>query len=653
MSAPNWKQKARYRFDNFMSSGGKSIFITVVAGFLVVYAAIGILRGLIEGSGASAERGEGFFRQIYLTFLQMTDPGNMAQDVDSSPWLKIPAILAGLAGIVLLSLLIGFITTALVKKLEDLRKGHSTVIEDGHSLILGWNEQRVVEILRELILANESEDNPAVVILADFPKEEMDDFLALTLPETLNTRVVTRSGSTSLQANLKVVSVATARSAIVLASATEEASRDAKNRSDAKVIKTILALAASRGADNPLNIVAEIYDKRHHEIVQRNCPHEISVADANDILAKIIVQTSRSVGLSVAYGEILSFDGCEMYFHGADWGGIAFGSLQFHFPDGVPLGLRTATGDLEINPPIDRRLDKGDEVLILAEDDSTIDFVKSPVAAGRELPLRSARLEKHIENELIIGWNRKGHIILEQYADYVLEGSSVHVILHHPTAEERAEIEALNEKLEPLEVTLIDKDPLRLETLIESEPSKRDNIIVLSGGGPDHEETDAEEADARTILILLLLRQIFDEYPDNTVNTRLITEVMDSTNQNIISRAGVKDFIISNRLVSMMIAQMSEEPDIKRVYDDLFEEDGSEIYLKPLSLYLEEIPAEMTFADCMLLAQKRGEVCLGVKVKADEENRERNFGVKLIPEKNTPYSFAPDDCLVVVAEDET
>jgi hypothetical protein len=103
----------------------------------------------------------------------------------------------------------------------------------------------------------------------------------------------------------------------------------------------------------------------------------------------------------------------------------------------------------------------------------------------------------------------------------------------------------------------------------------------------------------------------------------------------------------------MLIAQMSEEARIKEVYDNLFKEDGSEIYLKPLSLYFENIPEEMTFADCMAIAQKREEICLGVKIKANETDKDKNFGVKLIPEKSTTYSFCPEDCLVVLSEDET
>ncbi len=89
------------------------------------------------------------------------------------------------------------------------------------------------------------------------------------------------------------------------------------------------------------------------------------------------------------------------------------------------------------------------------------------------------------------------------------------------------------------------------------------------------------------------------------------------------------------------------------MYDDLFEEDGSEIYLKPASLFFAELPITVSYADMMLAAQARGEICMGVKLKADEAILEQNFGVKLIPEKTTVYQLSAEDSLVVLAEDDT
>ena len=642
-----WRKNLAYKFDNFMAKGGKSMFIILTALFLVSFSFLALFRAGLEAFGLDSERGNGFFRQIYLTFLQMTDPGNMAQDIESSAILKVATILSGMTGLILLSMLIGFITTALVQKMEELRKGRSTVIEEEHSLILGWNRQRVVEIIRELVIANESEENPAVVILSCEEKENMDDFLKLALPDTQNTRIITRSGSTSNPANLRMVGAEYCRSAIVLACATEEENDRKKASSDAQTIKTILALSSTRPAENEFNIVAELYNLDHHEIIQDSSPHRITALDSNDILSKLMVQTSRSVGLSVAYSEILSFDGCEMYFHNANWNRITFQESLYRFPDGVPMGIRSKDGTLTINPPNDCILEDGDDILILADDDSTIQFQPTAVAKPHDLPLKPGRLAQSLENELIIGYNKKIPGIIKQYADYVLAGSAIDILLPDPPAEIISEVSSLQARYPHLKINLLQTDPLDIEALRATQPATRNNILILSG------DQNPEKSDAQTILILLLLRKIVSEHQGKQVATRLITEVMDSANQNLISDVGVRDFIISNRFVSMLLAQISEEADIKLVYDDLFAEDGSEIYLKPVSLYFEETPIEVSFADCIAIARKREETCLGIKIKSLESDSTKNYGVQLIPEKNEKFTFTNEDCLVVIAEDET
>lgn len=646
------QQILRYRFDTFMARGGGSIFLSLLIVFLGSLGSIALLRLLLikvldtEG----AQQFSSFFTHIYVAFLQLTDPGNMNLDIPSSPSYKLPAILAGSVGVIIFSMLIAVITTALDQKLAQLRKGHSKVIEEDHTLILGWSE-RVVEILRELVLANESEDNPCVVILSERDKEDMDDDLAVLLPNSLNTRVVTRSGNTSSLANLEIVSVSTAKSVVVLADCSDAATAEVKTASDTRVLKTVLGVVASKDPEQELNIVAELFDPLSRQLAHDISPDEVTTVHGLDILAKILVQTSRSIGLSVVYGEVMSFDGCELYFHNDTWGdGKAFGQLQYHFPDGVPLGIRRADGELLLNPPASTLMGAEDDILILADDDSTIEYRSQPVAQARNLFLPERRLEQRVEYELVLGWSPKAPIILREYAEYVLPGSVINVMISDPTEEIRNQLRELNEELEGIQLALIDQNPMNAESLLEVQPFMYDNIIILSqsGGFESPETTDSE-----TIILLLLLRSIRDKSPQREPPTKLISEVMDSANQELVARAGVHDFIISNKLVSMLLAQVSEEADIKRVYDDLFEEDGSEIYLKPATLYFDQFPAEVTFADLMGLAQNRGEVCLGVKIQALENDPEQNYGVNLIPEKNTHYSFRGEDCLVVLSEDET
>ncbi len=650
MPKTSLKQVLRYRFDSFMARGGSSIFMSLVLVFLSSLVVIAALRALTlrldpEGAGNI----DGFFGHLFVIFLQLTDPGNMNLDILSSPWYKISAILAGLIGVIILSMLIAFITTALDQKLSQLKKGHSKVVEQDHTLILGWSD-RVLEILRELVLANESEADPCVVILSEQDKEMMDDYLAVHLPDPGNTRVVTRSGSVSSLVNLEIVSITASKSVIVLAYCSDAASAEDKAASDARVIKTILGVMASKAPEQELNVVAEIFDQLNRDIASSISPGEVTTVHGLDVLAKILVQTSRSIGLSVVYNEIMSFDGCEMYFHHDEWGGAPFGHLQYHFPDGVPMGIRRPGGELMINPPAATPMAPEDDLLILAEDDSTIELRRQPVAQARDLFLPQKRLEQRVEHELILGWSPKAPIILREYADYVLAGSAINVMIREPSEEVRHELRMLQQELPDLDISLVDQDPMKAENLIEAQPFMYDNIIILSQSG---EHASSENIDSETIILLLLLRDIAKKATRRAASTKLISEVMDSENQELVARAGVNDFIISNKLVSMLLAQISEEPDIKRVYDDLFSEEGSEIYLKPAALYFDSFPVEATFADLMGIAQNREEVCLGVKLKERERDSEQNFGVKLIPEKNTPYVIGEEDCLIVLAEDET
>ncbi len=659
MSSYTLGQMLRYRFDTFMARGGRSSFICLVVVYISILLTLSSIRGLMlltiprdvrdEERTEYVERGGGYFRHVYITFLQMTDPGNMNQDILSRPYFKITSVLAGLSGVVMLASLVALVTTGLHGKLANLKKGHSRVVEQGHTLILGWSE-RVLEILRELILANESEDDACVVILADVDKEHMDDFLDVRLRDTKTTRVVTRSGSVSSLVNLHIASVATSKSVIVLASAGVSASDEEKAESDTLAIKTILGVLACRPPGQKMHIVAELFFPWNRAIVYDLAPGEIATVNANQVLAKILVQTSRCVGLSVVYDEVLSFDGAEMYFYHADWGPTTFGDLAYHFPDGVPVGLRHTDGQLKLNPPADSQVAGDDDVLMLATDDSTIEYREEPVAVPCELSLVDRRRVRATERTLIIGWSPKLEIMLDHYADYVLPGSHVDVMLKSPNDAMREEISRLDEHLPNISVQLLQGNPLQKTGLLAIEPHTYDVIVILSQG---ELAGHPERTDSETIVILLQLRKILAEEPDRSLRTILVTEVLVSENQSLVAQTGVHDFIISNRIVSRLLAQMSEDRDIKRVYDILFEKKGAEVYLKPASLYLDDFPANVTFADLMRLTQKRHEVCLGVKLKVFEGQLERNYGVKLIPNKNTRYVLEPEDELVVLAEDET
>jgi Trk K+ transport system NAD-binding subunit len=639
----SFNERMAYRFDNYMAKGPSSIFFALLITFIIGFVILGVARFV---STFFIPNDNPFNTSLWYLFLQLTDPGNMAQDNTAAWYVKIFAIIAGMFGIIFFSAVIAFITTQLDLKLEELKKGRSKVLEKNHVLILGWNSQ-IVEIIRELIIANESEKDASVVIMSDEPKEEMDDFLNEQITDRQSTRIITRTGHTGSLHALSRVTSNEAKSVIILPTCGYGATDGERAQSDAHTLKTTLAVIAACEDEEVPEMVVQVYNESNKQIIVSLAEDKITVVDPEDMVAKIAVQTSRSTGLSAVYSGLIGFDGCEFYFTDADWNGIKFKDVHFHYPDGVALGVRNSDGTLNLNPYGDYELKNDDEIIILAEDDSTIKFKPKPLYKAQELQFVKKKIGKKEEKILIMGWNNKGKTILEQYEDYIIEGSEINVLPLEADEEMDKIVEEFKNKSKNI-VNILQTNPYEIEQLKELEPHKYNSIVILTSVNMEQ-----EIADANTINLLLLLREVINQLNEGKGRKpQIITEVLNSENLELISATGANDAIISTKMVSKVIAQVAEEPDVLSVYEEVFEEDGSEIYLKPIVLYISEVPETLTFADLIYLAQCRGEVCLGYRSKELMNNVSENFGIVLNPPKDKKINSSDIERIIVLSEDE-
>ena len=109
-------------------------------------------------------------------------------------------------------------------------------------------------------------------------------------------------------AELAVASPNNARSIIVLAPEDDD-------DPDSVVIKTTLAVTNNPARkDGEYHIVGELQHESNLEAARLVGKDEAHWVLANDLISRIMVQTSRQSGLSVVYGELLDFDGAEIYF---------------------------------------------------------------------------------------------------------------------------------------------------------------------------------------------------------------------------------------------------------------------------------------------------------------------------------------------------
>jgi K+/H+ antiporter YhaU regulatory subunit KhtT len=589
------------------------------------------------------------FDQFWQVFIQLCDSGAISEDSSGNVLNKITGVLTIFLGLIFFSSLVAFITSQFEARLSELRKGKSNVVEKDHTLILGFGD-RVLEIIRELIIANESQKKPAVVVLAEREKDEMDDFFREKITDLKNTRIITRSGTTSSIHMLKRVGVNTARSVVILNDAAVDSSQEDKSLADARVLKTILALVSCTGEENVPPVVAEIHLDNMRKLAKNILPDKISIIDEHSILAKLMVQTSRVSGLAQVYDTLVGFEGCEFYFYRPvqGLGGIKYGDLVFHFMESSVLGIRRSDGTMLLNPSPDTLCEGEDEVILIAEDDSAIRFLDRKIDVATPQCKAPYPHPKSVENQLIVGWSHKTPTIIAEYGEYVAKGSKIDVVVPEISEEMKKEFSSVQKSHGSIKMRLLVGDIHIPTTIARLKPEQYDNVIILTGDGGNSELRDSE-----TIANLLQFRHYFKTSVKREVKTQIITEVADSENIEVIQEAGVKDFLISNQFVSKIYAQVSEEPDVLAIYDDLFSEEGSEVYIKPVSRFLAKIPSEITFGELCAAAVNRNESCFGVRLKNEEMDIEKHFGIYVNPPKDKVFTLSGDDWLIVLAEDDS
>ncbi|MEA2170985.1 MAG: hypothetical protein QOF76_4285 [Solirubrobacteraceae bacterium] len=626
MAAPSLRQRARYRFDTSMARGPSALigYLGLATGVLVlVFALLVLLASLGPTKNA--------VHAAYNALLHVIDSGTIANDSTNKPVFVALQLVLTFGGIVIFSAFIGVLATAVDARLVELRKGRSVVLETAHTLILGWSDT-IFTVLSELAIANENETNPSIVILAEKDKVEMEDAIRDKVSDLRGTRVVCRTGSAIDLRDLAIVSPDEARAVIVLSPDEPEP--------DASVIKTILAL--TRGPDRRTeryHIVAEIEDAANLEAARLVAGDEAVLVDKSETIARIIVQTARQSGAAAVYTELLDFDGDELYFR-LNTGFATYADALLGYEDCAVIGYM-ADGRVRLNPPADTALPADCDLVAIAEDDSRLDAAQSLQAVVDERAIAVAEPAPPApQRTLIIGVNARTATVIAELDDYVEPGSSVVVAADRdlPIGQLLADIGPLvNLTAEVRQTSTTAR--AALEAL---EVSTFSNVIVMAYA----EDLDAQRADARTLVTLLHLRDIAER---DGVRVPIVSEMLDDRNRQLAQVTKVDDVIVSDQVISLLVSQISENPHLAAVFSELFDAEGSEVYLRDAEAYAEP-GAEVNFASLVVAASRRGETAIGYRVGAHSESAAHNFGVTVNPVKSRTWTVSAGDRVIVLAE---
>lgn len=630
MKKNSLKQKLRYKFDNTMSKGTPAliIWLGVLSLFVVLLSGMILYSFKITGEG---EEPMSFIEGAWRSLMRTMDAGTVGGD---SGWTyRIIGLIVTIGGIFIFSALIGVLSNGINDKLEQLRKGRSFVIEKEHTLILGWSS-KVFTIISELVISNENLKNPRIVILADKDKVEMEDEIRDKLGDLKNTKVICRKGSPNDLSDLAISNPQTSKSIIILA--------PEEGNADPQTIKTILAITNNPDRrEKPYHIVAEIKDEKNLEVAKMVGKDEVELVLTDDVIARIMVQTSRQSGLSIVYTELMDFDGAEIYFNEEkELVGKTFSDTLFAYEDSTVIGLQFADGSVKINPAMDYKLVQGDKIIAITEDDDTLVVSKNNAPSINEKAIVNIDSSKIIsEKVLLLGWNKRAITIIREMDNYVGPGSSMKVVSSFDHADEVVEAAG---NLKNIKLEFVFADTTARKVIDNLDVTSYDSVQLLCY----KEELEMQDADAQTLISLLHLRRVMEE---TGKDIKVVSEMLDLRNRDLAEVTKADDFIVSDKLISLLMSQVSENKYLMRVFDDLFDADGSEIYLNPISDYI-KTSEQVDFYTLMESARRKGQTAIGYRIATFSHDNSKAFGIVVNPAKSKTVRFSENDKLIVLAE---
>ena len=626
----------KYKFDSFMSKG----VISLIAGLFilsVLFVVIISIIGAFVGIATTDQQFSDFGKLMWDTVLHSLDGGVLASLETNSTAYIVLMLIATLGGMVLISILIGVLNSGIAKQLDELRKGRSLVIENEHTVILGWSPQ-IFYIVNELITANEGKKGSCISILAEKDKVEMEDEINMKVVDFKNTKVVCRTGNPIDLTDLEIINPHTAKSIIIL-------SPEGMEDPDSLMIKMILAITNNpQRRPESYHIVAEIRDPKNIEVARLVGKNEVSFILMEDVLSKIIAQTCRQSGLSVVFNELLDFKRNKINFlEEQSLIGKQFSKALFSYNRGTPIGICYSNGLIQLNPPSHKLIERGDKIIVVAEDGSKINPVNNPELNIDATSIRQTEgRTRNPEKTLILGWNRQAYTIITELDNYVVKDSIVTVVSDTQNIEH--EIALTGKELKHLKMHHIIGDTSNRRVLDSLDCETYDHIIILS-----HSITNnIQESDARTIFTLLHLRDIAEKsgHPFS-----IVSQMLDIRNRELVKVTRADDFVVSDKLNSLMLSQVSEEKALALVFEDLFRSEGSEVYLKPASDYV-ELRKPINFFTVVESARRKNEIAIGCRLLSKYDEDALDQGVIVNPDKTKNFTFFEEDKIIVLAEND-
>ncbi len=607
----------RYKFDNLMSKGAVAMVGILFLLTTIVIVVIAII-SLVLDSGTIGEH-------VWTSIMHVIDPGTITGAATDDQSFLILMSIVTLCGIFVTSILIGLITTGFEEKLSSLKKGNARVVEKGHTLILGFNDNAFT-IISELIEANSNQKDGCIVILTEEDVETVEENLSKQIEDFRNTRIVCRTGSVSDVHMLKQCAIDTCRSVII------------NIQDDFIVTKTILAInnlfSSYEDCEMTAHVVTTVCDTANFEAISIAGGSYVEPILIDDTISRIIAQTCRQPGLSNVLIELFDYSGDELYFETfPQLAGVKFGDALNYFEKAVVFGIKRGD-DIFLNADKEMVLEAEDYLILLVEDDG----MAKPTSTAPSLPklkefATQGNDKSTPEHILILGTNGMLERILIELDTYFIAGSSI-IIADDEIDESYSN---LADKLSNIKIETMSCDINKRANLDELLERSIDHVLLLS-----RDDCDTETSDAMTLLKLIHLRDIAQK---QSKQFNITSEMKNTVNQKLAQVAKVNDLVVGSNIINLILTQISENRDLAKVFREILHADGSEVYLRKASNYV-KLGKHLNFFTVTELVRQKGEIAIGYKKQFGD-----TFEIITNPAKSEEVAFGYEDYIIVLASD--
>jgi len=625
----------------YSKNPGRLILISIL---LMNVVFIFLSAGVISSLSLSGTEKMNFWAAAFYTVTMILDAGCISYVVEEVGTSGVALVFVCLSVIVIGMIMftgavIGYLTNYISNLIDHANSGTRKLRIYGHTVILNWNS-RASEIVNDLMYC----DTPQkVVILVNSRKDEIERELFERMSDTVQSEnrvimnsaagmkplkrwlyirknrfknrvtYIVREGDTFSTKQLNDIAIKKAKAVLILGSDINNTVckfdyvERVKNfeRGNPLSIKTLIQVAdltGSRDSADDQRIVVEIDNEWTAEVVKKIIKNKEVQGKCNiipvyvsSILGCILSQFSLMPELNMAYKELFSNRGATFY------------------------ALEDQAGDED--EFLARYLSEHDRALPLAlmtREGKTFSYY----SAGSEKDLKklsapfesdyTVSLTKHYwleqRNVIILGHNSKIRDIMKGFSQFREEWnfrSGDRDILRIMVIDDKNNLEKMNYYRDyPYVETVIEADIFEKDTICEAIESFVDSteldtsVLILSDDMVLNEEIDSG-AITNLIYVQDIINKKLDADPNYDVGKiDVIVEILNPKHHDVITGYSVNNVVISNRYISKMLTQLSEQSSLYDFYTDILSYDSSdatvyeskEVYIKKVSRYFDKTP---------------------------------------------------------------